>query len=255
MVQIHTPKDLSSLKGCTFGFHGQPDPCLARWTKSVLGDRGIYSASGGAAAMFYKSTATTNNEIEINMFGVIGNFRGYYPGHAYNTTARHDWFTWSALKAHPRNNSGTVTLRSADPLDPPEIVFNYFDTGVGDYRADLQAMYEALELGRRALKRQPLPVSEVLPGANVTTQEDIETYIKDTAWGDHAMCTCPIGTVDDPMAVLDSKFRVRGVDRLGVVDGSAFPRIPGTFPVVSIYLVAEEAADVILSEINTNWTQ
>lgn len=68
------------------------------------------------------------------------------------------------------------------------------------------------------------------------------------------MCTYPIGT-NDPMAVLDSKFRVRAIDRLRVVDGSAFPRIPGTFPVVSIYTVAEQAADVISSEINTSWTQ
>ncbi|QMW48348.1 hypothetical protein G4B11_011866 [Aspergillus flavus] len=73
-----------------------------------------------------------------------------------------------------------------------------------------------------------------------------------TAWGDHAMCTCPIGTDDDPMAVLDSTFRVRGAHRLRVVDGSAFPRIPGTFPVLAIHMMAEKAADVILSEIGTN---
>ncbi|PIG88517.1 glucose-methanol-choline (gmc) oxidoreductase [Aspergillus arachidicola] len=236
MVQAHTPKDLSSLKGCTFEFYSQPDPCLARWMESGLGDRGIYSASGGAAVMLYKSTATTDNNVDINMFG-------------------HDWFTWSVLKAHPRNNAGTVTLRSADPLDPREMVFNYFDTGVGNYRADLQAMYEALELGRRAFKLQVLPISEVLPGTNVTSQENIESYIKDTALGHHATCTCPIGTDYDPMAVLDSKFRVRGIDRLRVVDGSAFPCIPGTFPVPSISMVAEKAAGVILSEISTDQEQ
>ncbi|RMZ43848.1 hypothetical protein CA14_003973 [Aspergillus flavus] len=70
--------------------------------------------------------------------------------------------------------------------------------------------------------------------------------------GDHAMCTCPIGTEDDPMAVLDSKFLVREVHRLRVVDGSALPRISGTFPVLSIRMMAEKAADVILSEIGTN---
>lgn len=66
------------------------------------------------------------------------------------------------------------------------------------------------------------------------------------------MCTCPIGTDDDPMAVLDSKFLVREVHRLRVVDGSALPRISGTFPVLSIRMMAEKAADVILSEIGTN---
>ncbi|KAF7588586.1 hypothetical protein BBP40_005505 [Aspergillus hancockii] len=248
-LQVHTPKDLTSLQGCTFGFYGQLDPCLARWMTSVLGDRGIYGSSGLAAAMFYKSSATLNDEFDIALYGAIGNVRGYFPGHSVNATARHDWFTWIALKARPVNNAGSVTLRSADPLEPPEIVFNYFDTGVGNYTADLQAMFEAIELGRDAFDYQLLPVSEVLPGENVTSQADIETYIKDTAWGHHGSCTCPIGLDNDPMAVLDSKFRVRGVHGLRVVDGSVNPRIPGVFPVISTYMIAEKAADVILSEI------
>ena len=51
------------------------------------------------------------------------------------------------------------------------------------------------------------------------------------------------------MAVLNSKFQVRGVAGLRVVDASVFPRIPGTFTAVSTYMVAEKAADVILSEL------
>jgi len=49
------------------------------------------------------------------------------------------------------------------------------------------------------------------------------------------------------MAVLDSKFRVRGTRGLRVVDASVFPRIPGYFVVVPIYMVSEKAADVILA--------
>jgi choline dehydrogenase-like flavoprotein len=51
------------------------------------------------------------------------------------------------------------------------------------------------------------------------------------------------------MAVLDSSFRVRGVQGLRVVDASVYPRIPGTFTAVSTYLVGEKAADVILSQL------
>ncbi|KAE8355930.1 hypothetical protein BDV28DRAFT_162326 [Aspergillus coremiiformis] len=249
MVQGHLPKDLGSLKDCTFDFPGQSDPCLARWMKPVLGDRGIYASSGLSAAMFYRSTAASSDETDIVVYSAIGNFRGYFPGYSVNITATHDWFTWSALAAHPRNNAGTVTLRSADPLDPPEIVFNYFDTGVGNYTADLQGLYEAIQLGRKAFARQRLPVTEVLPGKQVLSPDDIETYIRDTAWGHHATSTCSIGPDDDPMAVLDSKFRVRGVHGLRVVDASVFPRTPGTFPTLAICTVAEKAADVILSEI------
>lgn len=50
------------------------------------------------------------------------------------------------------------------------------------------------------------------------------------------------------MAVLDSRFRVRGVAGLRVVDAPVFPRIPGTFIVLPIYMVSEKAADVILDD-------
>lgn len=199
--------------------------------------------------MFYKSSATERDEYDIFAFGGPVNFRGYFPGYSYNATSEHDYFTWAILKAHPRNNAGTVLLRSADPLDVPEITYNYFDTGSGDYNADLTALKEAVNLARDAFKRQIVPIEEVLPGADVTSDEDIATYAKDTAWGHHASSTCPIGADSDPLAVLDSSFRVRGTAGLRVVDASVFPRIPGTFTAVSTYMVAEKAADVILSEI------
>ena len=46
--------------------------------------------------------------------------------------------------------------------------------------------------------------------------------------------------------VVDSKFRVHGVNNLRVVDASIFPRIPGYFIVTSVYMIAEKAADVII---------
>jgi choline dehydrogenase len=48
--------------------------------------------------------------------------------------------------------------------------------------------------------------------------------------------------------VVDSKFRVRGVNNLRIVDASIFPRIPGYFIVTSIYMIAEKAADVIVGD-------
>jgi choline dehydrogenase len=49
------------------------------------------------------------------------------------------------------------------------------------------------------------------------------------------------------MAVVDSKFRVRGVTGLRIVDASVFPEIPGLFIVVPIYMMSEKASDVILA--------
>ncbi|KPM43920.1 hypothetical protein AK830_g2638 [Neonectria ditissima] len=246
-VQGRTPENFTAFDGCTFSLFTDEDPCLDRWRAPVDGDHGIYSSSGLAAAMFYKSTATAKDEFDIFAFGGPVNFRGYYPQYAVNATIEHDWFSWAILKAHPRNTAGEVALRSADPLDTPAITFNYFDTGSDGSSLDLQALYEAVELTRKALAGQAVPITEVLPGADVTSQTDIETYIKDTAWGHHASSTCPIGADDDPSAVLDSNFRVRGVAGLRVVDASVYPRIPGTFTAVSTFMVAEKAADVILA--------
>ena len=73
-------------------------------------------------------------------------------------------------------------------------------------------------------------------------------YVRDNAWGHHACGTCAIGPSDDPNAVIDSQFRVRGVAGLRVVDASVFPRIPGYFIVTAVYMISEKAADVILAD-------
>jgi len=243
-LQAKVPKNFSTLNGCTFD--PKTDKCLAQWQNPLLGDRGTYANSGFAAAMLYRSSQSVSKDYDIFAFGGPVNFRGYYPNYSHDITAEHDWWSWAILKAHPRNTAGSVTLRSSDPLDTPNILYNYFDTGSEGSEADLTAMYEAILLSRDALKRQLVRTNEVLPGADVQTEEGIKQYIKDGTWGHHASCTCPIGRDGDAMAVLDSKFRVRGVKGLRVVDASVYPRIPGTFTAVSTYVVGEKAAVDIL---------
>lgn len=71
--------------------------------------------------------------------------------------------------------------------------------------------------------------------------------MKDNAWGHHACGTCAIGPRDGG-GVVDSSFRVHGVEGLRVVDASVFPRIPGYFLATAVYMIAEKAADAILSD-------
>lgn len=245
-VQGTIENDFSALDGCNFK-GDDSDACIKRYNTPILGNRGIYASPGLGANMFYQSSVAENNNWDVFAFGGPVNFRGYFPNYSVNATAVHNLFTWAILKAHPRNNAGSVTLQSADPLDVPAITYNYFDTGVGDYEKDITAMTEAIDLTRDAFARQLVPVTEVLPGKDVNTPAKLADYIKDNTWGHHASSTCPIGADDDKMAVLDSSFNVRGVKGLRVVDASVFPRIPGTFTAVSTYMVAEKAADVILA--------
>lgn len=247
-VISNVPENFTLLNGCTFTSDESTDACLRLWENPVVQNRGTYASDGFATTMFFKSSATADENWDVFVFGGPVGFRGYYPDYSVNITAAHDVWSWAILKSHPRNTAGKVTLRSADPLDVPQIVFNYFDTGSGDYNADLDALSEAVELARDANERQLLQVEEILPGAGTKSKDDVKEYAKNTAWGHHASCTCPIGADDDPMAVLDSKFQVRGVKGLRVVDASVYPRIPGTFTAVSTYMVGEKAADDILKQ-------
>src|SRR6185436_5201461 len=89
--------------------------------------------------------------------------------------------------------------------------------------------------------------TEMWPGrAAAATRQQIGDWVKREAWGHHASCSAPIGADADPNAVLDSKFRVRGTEGLRVVDASVFPKIPGTFILLPIYMVSEKATDTIL---------
>ena len=61
----------------------------------------------------------------------------------------------------------------------------------------------------------------------------------------HVSGTCRMGADDDPMAVCDSRLRVRGVAGLRVVDASVFPTIPSVNPVGTIMALAERAAELV----------
>jgi choline dehydrogenase len=89
---------------------------------------------------------------------------------------------------------------------------------------------------------------EIMKGVDLETEAGVNEFVEDRAWGHHASCTCKIGGDHDSEAVLDSSFRVRAVKGLRVVDATVFPRIPGFFVVMPIYMVAEKAAEVILAD-------
>jgi choline dehydrogenase len=99
-------------------------------------------------------------------------------------------------------------------------------------------------MDKGVVKREIWPA----PGDNVEDDAAIRDFIVREAWGHHASCSCPIGADGDPMAVLDSEFRVRGVQNLRVVDASVFPRIPGLFLVTNVYMISEKASDVIAED-------
>ena len=65
----------------------------------------------------------------------------------------------------------------------------------------------------------------------------------------HPTSTCRMGSIDDPMAVVDSKCQVIGLENLRVIDSSIFPTIPNGNLNAPTMMLAERGADIILGKI------
>lgn len=199
-------------------------------------------------SVLHKSTVAESRRPDTMIFGGPFAFTGFFPGFsaALTSGARNgeNAWTWDVLKIGSRNAAGTVKLRSKDPRDRPDINFRFFKDGG---KEDLKAMYEGVELARK-INDGLDGFSETIPGPDDKTEKQVTERIRDEAFGHHATSTVAIGADDDAMACLDSKFRVRGVDGLRVVDASVFPRVPGSFPTLAIYILAEKATEFILAD-------
>jgi len=143
-------------------------------------------------------------------------------------------------------SKGQITLKSADPFVYPEI-----QTNILKDKRDLQLMVETFEHFRDIFLNDPFFESfvddEILPGKNVTTKKQLIKYLKEyTGSGYHSCCTVKMG--EDRMGVLDNRLRVKGVDRLRVVDASVFPVIPSANTNGPTVMAAEKGSHMILED-------
>ncbi|MBM7342058.1 GMC family oxidoreductase [Pantoea coffeiphila] len=129
--------------------------------------------------------------------------------------------TFALVVLQPRSR-GSVRLASKDPLEMPLIDPNF----IGD-KWDLDVGVQAVKSIREVMKQESLAgilEEELMPGAKVQSDEEIETFVKSVAttmW--HPVGTCRMGSDDD--AVVDASLQVRGVENLYVIDASIMPTI------------------------------
>ena len=144
----------------------------------------------------------------------------------------------------PRSR-GRVTLRSTNPLSPPDIDPNIFDDPL-----DLDGAVDALELSRSILNGAAfadLFVREIRPGSELTTRGALRELLSRTALSfGHWAGTCRLGS--DEGAVVDPSLRVRGLDNLRIADASVMPELPAAPTNATVLAIAEYAADLILSQ-------
>ncbi len=142
---------------------------------------------------------------------------------------------------------GWVRLTSPDPAAKPEIRFNYMS-----HPDDWAEMRACVRLTREIFAQAPFDGyrgEELQPGAGVVNDDAIDAFIRDkveTAY--HPSCSCKMGRVDDPMAVVDSQARVIGVEGLRVVDASIMPSITTGNLNAPTIMLAEKASDHILGK-------
>ena len=139
---------------------------------------------------------------------------------------------------------GHVRLRSGDPFDAPLIQTNYLSAEL-----DRRVTVAGMKLARRLLSSAPLSPYydfEDFPGPGVTTDDEFLTAATQRAQTTfHPGCTCRMGPASDPLAVVDDRLRVHGLEGLRVVDASIMPRMISANLNASTLMIADKASDMI----------
>jgi choline dehydrogenase len=200
--------------------------------------RGPLSIAAGTSGAFFKTNqrlATPDIQIHFLPFSTdkMGERLHAFPG-----------FTASVCQLRPESR-GSLRIRSADPTAAPEIRINYLAAEV-----DRVANVEGLKILRRILRApalKPYVADEVDPGAGISSDDELLDYCR--ARGTtiyHPTSTCRMG--DDPLAVVDSRLRLRGIEGLRVVDASVMPDLVSGNTNAAVIMIAEKASDMMLQD-------
>jgi choline dehydrogenase len=155
-------------------------------------------------------------------------------------------FTASVCNLRPTSR-GSVHITSTDPEAPPAIHPNYLSTD-----EDRKVAAQSLRLTRNIVKQSalaPYAPEEYKPGIQYQSDEELVKAAGDIGTTIfHPVGTCKMGRDDDPMAVLDSQLRVRGIHQLRVVDASAMPTITSGNTAAPTMMIAERVAELLTRE-------
>ncbi len=157
-------------------------------------------------------------------------------------------FTMSVCNLRPTSR-GTIRLKSADPRAAPEIAPHYLETA-----EDRQVAADSIRVARRIVGQpalRPYHPEELLPGATISSDDDVALG---KAAGDvgttifHPVGTAKMGLASDPMAVVDARLRVLGIEGLRVVDASIMPTITSGNTNSPTVMIGEKGARMILED-------
>jgi len=220
------------------------DSLKSRWGMARIGLQWIFRRSGPVAAgiqlggMFARTNDTEATPNIQFHFGTIS---------ADMTAGKtHDFsgFTLSVCQLRPTSR-GYVELASPDPTIAARARFNYLDT---DF--DKQTMIEGVRMARQLVRSRslsPYVADEYRPGFDVESDEQVLEFIRGHATTIfHPVGTCRMGADDE--SVVDTRLRVRGIERLRVVDASIMPLLLSGNTNAGSIVIGEKGADMIIAD-------
>jgi choline dehydrogenase len=154
---------------------------------------------------------------------------------------RYSGFTAAVWQCHPASR-GSVRIRTADPLESPRIQTNYLQQGI-----DSQTLVAGIRMLREIYNQRAfrdLWDAEVLPGKDAVTDRQLLDFARHrggTVF--HCVGTCRMG--NDARSVVDPQLRVRGVERLRVIDASVMPSVTSANTNAAALMIGEKGAALL----------
>ncbi|MGB1030477.1 choline dehydrogenase [Pseudoalteromonas marina] len=231
-------------------------------SKGLIGAKWLLTRKGLGATNHFESCAFIRSKPGVEWPDIQYHFlpaamrydgRSAFAGHGFQVHVGHN---------KPKSR-GSVTIQSANPEQPPQILFNYLQ-----HKDDIEGFRACVRLTRDIIEQSAFDDyrdEEIQPGKHIQTDEEIDAFVRqavESAY--HPSCSCKMG--EDNMAVVNSNTQVHGIEGLRVVDSSIFPTVPNGNLNAPTIMVAEKAADLILgksplhkSDVNvaipTNWQE
>lgn len=179
----------------------------------------------------------------LQLCSIVFKYNNDICNQVYNSDKGHG-LLYSVVYLLQPSSTGTVSLRSSDPLDNPKITTGFFSDpadldNLGSCLQDIAGLVNTTYFKKAESEIVDLDLEEC-NSLDRTSWEYWKCYGKamsTTIW--HPAASAPMGPV------LDSKLRVRGVQKLRVVDASAMPNVSSGNIMLAVVALAEKAADLI----------
>jgi choline dehydrogenase len=213
-------------------------------TKYLEGARYLTTHGGYLALGTSQVAAFVKSRPDVDYADLQISFRPMtftYHQNGYVEVDREPGMGVSVFILRPRT-TGSVTLRSANPADTPKLSPNFLTN-----EDDVRAMMSGVRKIREIMNTNPIAsrvIQEQLPGKQIQTDEELLDFMAETGnTAAHQTSTCKMGR--DALSVVDERLRVRGVERLRVVDASIMPHVTSGNTNAPSLMIGAKGADMI----------